>query len=43
MSQYEPKEVNEGEEKALLYTEILTHKYRKNVGIRKSLINAKTE
>lgn len=43
MSQYEPKEVNKGEEKALLYTETLTPKYRRNVGIRKSLINAKTE
>lgn len=43
MSQYEPKEVNKGEEKALLYTETWTPKYRRNVGIRKSLINAKTE
>lgn len=40
MSQYEPKEVNKGEEKDLLYTKTLIHKYRRNVGIKKSLMNA---
>lgn len=39
MSQYEPKEINTGEGKALLYNETST--YRRNAGIRKSSINAK--
>lgn len=42
MSQYEPKAINKGEEKALLHNETSTHKYRRNVGTRKSPTNVKT-